>query len=128
MTTIDGSPKFKVPTYEGEDYSTSAIYEHISELWRDQPSQTIQNTDPLNDNIVRAKYAAEALRAYAKETGIYSGESMFLALNDLLNDMRHLLDFAAVDEDSDAPDGYPTDIVDSVLKSTNYEAEIRGEF
>lgn len=127
-TYPDGSPKFKVPTYEGEDYSTSGIYEAISELHRDLGTWgSLDGADPIGDNIKRAKFAAEAVRAYAKETGIYDGESIFLAMTDLMNDLRHLLDFAAVDEDHEASDGYPVDLVDMAYRDTNYEAEIRGE-
>lgn len=130
MTTIDGSPKFKVPTYEGEDYSTSAIYEGISELWRDRGTTGTlgMGDDPLGDNIKRAKFAAEALRAYSKETGTYRGEVVLLTLGDLMNDLRHLLDYIGLDEDDETTEGYSPDLEVLASRSLHYDAEIRGEF
>lgn len=125
---IDGSPKFKVPTYEGEDYSTSAIYNGICELHRDQGTWgSLDGVEPIGDNIKRAKFAAEALRAYAKETGVYEGESVFLALADFMNDVRHLLDFIGLTDESEAADGYSTDLATLAARDLHYEAEIRGE-
>lgn len=117
---------YVLPRYAGEDYSTSAIYEHISEMWRDRGSRSLDGVDPLGDNITRAKFACEAIRAYAKETGVYEGESIFLAISDLMNDLRHLLDYAATD-DPDVADGYPTTLPELVAKDVHYQAEIRGE-
>ena len=125
----DGKPKFKVPTYTGEDYSTSAIYETISELFRDQGTRGgLDGDNPIGDNITRAKFAAEAVRAYAKETHVYQGEVILLAISDLMNDLRHLLDFVALTDESEATDGYPTDLEDLASKDIHYQAEIRGLF
>lgn len=129
MTTIDGSPKFKVPTYEGEDYSTKAIYHAITNLRIEQGTEGwLDGDDPLADNISRAQRAAEGVRGYAKRDGIYEGESIFLAISDFMNDLRHLLDFVALDDEAEAADGYPTDIESLAGRDLHYEAEIRGEF
>lgn len=125
----NGSPKFKVPTYEGEDYSTSAIYEGIVELWNTQGTHgTLGENHPTGDNIARAKWAAEAIRAYAEQTGVYRGEVVLLAISDLMNDLRHLLDYIGLDEDDEATDGYSPDLEALAARDLHYRAEIRGEF
>lgn len=125
----DPEPKFKVPTYEGEDYSTSAIYNSLCELYWDQGTKgSLDGENPIGDNIKRAKFAAEAIRAYAKETGVYEGEVILLAIGDLMNDLRHLLDFVALDEDSETTEGYSPDLEILAARDLHYQAEIRGEF
>jgi hypothetical protein len=122
-------PQFKVPAYEGEDHSTSAIYDALCELYWHQGTKGMLDggSHPTGDNIKRAKFAVEAIRTYAKETGTYNGESIFLAISDLMNDLRHLLDFVAT-EDEEATDGYPTDLEVMAARDLHYQAEIRGEF
>lgn len=122
-------PEFRVPAYTGEDYSTKAIYNEICERWRDTGMSTgpLMGDDNVADNIRRAKRAAEGVRAYAKEDGIYAGESIFLAISDMMNDLRHLLDFVR-EADDDALDGYPNDLEALAGKDMHYQAEIRGEF
>lgn len=80
---------------------------------------------PREENERRAHFAATAVHAYAQKTGVASGESVFLAISDLMGDLQHLLDaLRDVDED----EGYARD-VDSLVASgsVHYEAEIRGE-
>lgn len=122
-------PQFKVPPYKGEAYSTSAIYEGISELHRiGGTTGWLDGDNPLGDNIKRAKFAAEAVRAYAKETGVYEGEVILLAIGDLMNDLRHLLDYVALPEGSETTEGYSPDLDVLVARDLHYQAEIRGEF
>ena len=125
----EDEPEFKVPAYVGEDYSTSAIYNTLCELHRDKGTWgSLDGADPIGDNIKRAKFAAEAVRAYAKETGTYQGETVLLAISDLMNDLRHLLDYIGLAEDDDATDGYSPDLEVLAGRDLHYEAEIRGEF
>jgi hypothetical protein len=129
MGQEDDHPPYKVPTYEGEDYSTRAIYHAITDLRSDQGTfGPLDGDDPIADNISRAQRAAEGVRGYAKQDGIYSGESIFLAISDFMNDLRHLLDFVALDDEAEAADGYPTDLEELASRDMHYQAEIRGEF
>lgn len=78
---------------------------------------------PREENERRAHFAATAVHAYARKTGVASGESVFLAISDLLNDLRHLLDaLREVDED----EGYPRTYDELAAKDTHYRAEIEG--
>ena len=75
------------------------------------------------ENDRRAWFALEAVTTYAKRTGIYTGESIFVAIQDLLGDLMHLFDaLRAVDED------YARDI-DAALDyaRTAYLAEVNGQ-
>lgn len=125
---IDGSSKFKVPPYAGDDYTTKAIYHAITNLRIERGAEgPFDGDDPLADNISRAQRAAEGVRRYAEQDGIYTGESVFLAVSDMMNDLRHLLDFVREASD-DAADGYPTTLDELAARDLHYQAEIRGEF
>lgn len=60
----------------------------------------------------RAAFAAEAVSTYGRRTGV-ADESIFLVIQDLMTDLRHLLDVAWPAE----TDGYPKDFYDLVNKS-----------
>ena len=127
--TSAADPLYKVPAYDGDDYTTKAIYHAITALKSEKGTQgPLMCDDPLGDNIARAQRAAEAVRAYAKQDGIYAGETVYLALGDLMNDLRHLLDFVGLEDGGVAADGYPTDLELLASRDVHYQAEIRGEF
>ena len=69
-----------------------------------------------NDNNQRAAFAGEAVKAYAKRTGMLTGEDPETVVSDLLNDMRHLCDALGLDFEALA------------ANDMHYHAELRGEF
>lgn len=131
----DGETPYKVPAYQGEDYTTKAVYDAITALKAKRCGPGLHGEDPVADNIWRAQRAAEAVRGYAQQDAIFTGESVFLAISDMMNDLRHLLDFVAIDlGDSGDPDaggagdGYPTDFDELAARDLHYQDEIRGVF
>lgn len=122
--TPSEEPPFKVPAYEGDDYTTKVVYDAITDLKAQRCSpRGLDGEDPVADNIWRAQRAAEAVRGYARQDGLFTGESVFLALGDMMNDLRHLLDFVAGGDG----DGYPADFDELAARDYHYQAEIRGE-
>lgn len=86
---------------------------------------------PLNmiafreENERRAHFAATAVHAYAQQTGIATGESVFLAISDLMCDLRHLLDACRELEEDE---GYPRDLSELVEHGHDrYREEISGD-
>lgn len=108
---------------DGVEPSHSATdFHNDTKALLDGPS--LDNAVPYRDNMRRAAFAAEAIATYARRTGS-DGESLHLAVSDLLSDLRHLLDLASGTDDDD---GYGRTLAELVESSAmHYEAEIRGE-
>lgn len=79
---------------------------------------------PREENERRAHFAAYAVHAYAVKTGIASGESVFLAIADLMGDLHHLLDAC---RRLKRDEGYPREMEDLVDRGfRHYAPEIEG--
>ena len=111
---------YRVPACQDREnvYTTAEVEEALSQL--DGTEGPMDGDDPLEDNVGRAQRAMEAVVAYASRDGILDGESFFLAVSDMLSDLRHLLDFTR-DLESD---NYPKTIEELAARDIHYQDEI----
>lgn len=114
--------EFRLPPLDDKEvWSTQDVSER---LWAMPSTEgSLDGDDPIEDNYARAGRAMKAVYAYAEQDGILEGESVRLAVSDLLSDLRHLLDFTRSIDD----DGYPATL-DELAESgrAHYDDEIRG--
>lgn len=114
-------PKYKATLLDSEVFTMEEVEKALDAL---DNGRTLDGADPIGDNHRRAHFAAIAMLAYAQKTGVATSETAFLAVQDFLGDLQHLLDaMAGLDED----DGYGRTL-ESLIDgaSVHYEAEIRG--
>jgi hypothetical protein len=80
---------------------------------------------PREENERRAHFAAKAVHHYAVTTGVASGESVFLAIGDLMGDLHHLLDALRAVEDDEGHPRSMEELVDRGFR--HYRPEISGQ-
>ena len=95
--------------------------EDVSGLNRIPCEPPLDGSDPTQDNVTRASFAARAVLAYAVATG--NGD-LDTCISDMLGDLQHLLDVL-----SEWDEGNGVGTIESLVESgsVHYEAEIRGE-
>ena len=110
----------RVPACQDREnvYTTAEVEEALHQL--DGTEGPFDGDDPLADNVGRAQRACDAVVAYASRDSVIDGESFFLAVSDMLNDLRHLLDFTR-DLESDS---YPKTFEELAARDIHYQEEI----
>lgn len=98
-------------------YSAQDFYELLKHRMDGPPIDDWRSGEAC---LRRAAFAAEALAMYGRRTK-EAGESVFLVMQDLLTDLRHLVDVAKPANS----DGYSKDFDDLVSASTqHYVSEV----
>jgi len=76
----------------------------------------LDGADTVEDNSVRAGFAATAVKAFAKRVGTHDWEDMETNLSDLLCDLMHLCNALGISFEDMVSRG-----------AFHYDAELRGE-